>query len=275
MKKSFLKTALITCTVLTGMISCDNVEEDLIPEQEEEREITAQEMRNEKNPYDKQGILHNELLDYYIEHTDDVKDITPDRWIVITKAFYDSKKMDFEAVNIENYKENLHLYEKAAMNSSDLSFDLCKYVPILCDGGSTGPYDPTPAFPGPFFSDDGNADNDSTHTNRVVEYLRAVRAEEDKILANTKLSDEERIALLNYTAVARHSAGYWHNVMHVQKSKNNWYGYAIQSEAAARPCLACDAIYADALGTAVGTVLMNDTAGAILGAYASAISILY
>ncbi|WP_461533919.1 hypothetical protein [Sinomicrobium sp.] len=275
MKNLFFTTALILGSL---MISCDTTQadEDLdLTQKKEEREITAKEMCNEKNPYDEQGVIHNELLDFYIAHTEDVKDINPDRWIAITKEFYESKKMDFNTVDIGTFKEAIYIFEEANMYGDNLILNLCEYVPFLCNIGTPGPYNPSPTWPDPFFNSEGNDDENLTDTERALNYLQSIKTEENKILENSELNDEERIALLNYTAVARYSAGYWHNVMRVQKSKSDWYEFAEQSVAAIGPCYLCDVVRVDAVATAVGSALLNDTTGAILGAYASAVFMLY
>ena len=79
--------------------------------------------------------------------------------------------------------------------------------------------------------------------------------------------------MLVQLSVARHSAGYWHNVVNIQKEKSPYYNDWINVDAQLADCKLCDVVGADAVGGLVGS--LGGPAGAAGGAaVASAASVL-
>ncbi|RAV30542.1 hypothetical protein DN748_03330 [Sinomicrobium soli] len=230
------------------MISCDQ-EDDTMPIPKKEREISAKEMRNEKNPYDNQGVLHNEFLDYFITHIDlNTKEVNREKLMTLVEDFHKTKKMDFGASEIEVYNEVFDLYGKVEIHLPGPLDRLCKYIPMICD--ILKPQGPILAFP------DLDDNQEGTATDQVLDFIENIKVAEQKILADTQMEEIEKYALLNYTTVARHSAAYWHNEMHVQKSQSNWYN--AETDMVAAYCWKC--------------VGKSDVEGAIGGAISGALA---
>ncbi len=210
--------ALAICTVLTVVVSCDQEDDNTpLPIEKKEREIKVSEMRYEKNPYDDQGMLHNEFLDFFITRVDlSSKEMNREKLFSLIEEFHSVKKIDFEASDIEIYHKVFDFYAEAKIHypGSESISRLCKYfdIPILCDIIKW-------PFPTLLTLDDVE---EGEATDRILKYIEEIKAAEAKILEDTRMDEIEKYALLNYATVARHSAAYWHNEMHVLKSQSNW-----------------------------------------------------
>ncbi len=253
--KNILKFALIALFGGFLLASCQK-EKDNTPKKTE-KAITLQQMENPDNPYDKQGKLHNEMLDYVAKTTDisSAKELTSEDMIGVVKKFYDVKKMDFSSRQMKGYEELFSIYAELGYGNGTAMLDskLCEWFPALCNAGP-GPYLPAPDMP-LFLLD---SDDGGTSTGRTLNFIDSVKVIESKILANKDLSDKQRRAFLCRSSVARFSAGYWHNVLTIQKENSPYYE---SIQALEGPCVTCDVLGGDAAGAAVGALVGGVGAG--------------
>src|SRR5690606_6884890 len=114
--------------------------------------------------------------------------------------------------------------------------NFCRWFPGICDI-----FTPSPTFPYGLPLPMLSKDNGGTSTDRTLKFIEAVKEIENKILNDKTLSEEQQKALLNQQAIARYSAGYWHNVNAIQKDKSGYYD-AFQNVEAAKVCHTCDVV---------------------------------
>lgn len=235
------------------LASCDESGLSTQPAESQEREISATEMAHQENPYDKQGAIHNEFLDYFITHRDTSEVINPEKMLAIYKGFYASKNMEFGDKQIAGYRELFHTYGEIASIGGPYTEFLCEEFPFICDILT-----PSPTIPLPVGLLD--EDNGGTSTERTLQFIKAVKTNENKISSDKDLTEEQKKVLLTQHAVARYSAGYWHNVWAIQKDESGYYG-PFQEIEAAQVCGTCDVVGADAAGAAVGALVGGVGAG--------------
>ncbi len=253
MKNSFNLT-LITVVALFLITSCDKKETQQM-KPKAEKEITAEQMKNSSNPYDKEGELHNRFLDYFIAKTDVKNEMNRDKVYVIYEGFHKENKLEFGDKESSGFGDLMDAYSELSIGGPYIDLDICKQFPALCNITGTGPYNPLEIL----IPSDG-----TTSTERTLTYIKQIAGEEAKVLRNEELEDDQKKALLNYYAVARYSSAYWHNVANIQKSKSGWYDSFSQGDVAAL-CHTCDVVGADAAGAAVGA-LVGGPIGAGVGA---------
>lgn len=229
-------------------VSCDESSLSSGPEQSPEEKILAKQMAYDKNPYDKEGAMHNEFLDYFITHKDSTKEL-----LDIYAKFYHSKDMEFGDEQMAAYRELFQTYRQIPSIGGPYTETFCEKYPRFCDILT-----PSPTFPIPIALLGEN--NGDTSTERTLQFIKAVKTNENQIIADKGLSDRQRKALLTQHAVARYSAGYWHNVTAIQKEESGYYGPFQKSEAAL-----IDVVAADELGAIVGGII-GGPAGAGYGA---------
>lgn len=261
--KSILKFA--AAAILGGIIltSCHKDKND-IP-QNVEKKITLNQMENPDNPYDEQGKIHNEFLDYAAEAIDigSTKEMTSKATLDLVKRFYTSQQMDFDARQMKAYEELFRNYAESGIGNDGgviaLKSRWCEYFPGLCDVLKT-------CLPTFLLS----KTNGGTPTGRTLKFIDSVKQVERKILLDKDYTDKERKTLLTLTSVARFSAGYWHNVTKIEKGNSPYYK-SIQAPALS-DCPTCDIVMGDAVGAAVGTIIpaVGTGTGAAIGSLAVA-----
>jgi len=259
LKNKIMKTLqnLIVIALFTTMslTSCQK-EEVLIPTKEE-KEISNTQMKNAKNPYDDQGSLHNDFLDHFIAASDGKKEINPEKMLSIYKSFYAKNKMEFGEEQSASYRKIFEVYGEMKIGRPvpTLPLNLCRLFPAICDILT-----PSPTFPFGLPVTILGDKNTSTSTERTLKFIEAVKALEAKVIADKGLSADHKKALLHQQAIARYSAGYWHNVQHIQQSQSGYYT-DFQAGDVAALCHVCDVVGADAAGAAVGALVGGVGAG--------------
>lgn len=261
--KSILKFA--TAAIFGGIIltSCHKDKND-IP-QKVEKKITLNQMQNPDNPYDEQGKIHNEFLDYAAKAIDigSTKEMTSKTTLDLVKRFYTLKQMNLGARQMKAYEELFRNYAESGIGNdggvSALKSQWCEYFPGLCDILRT-------CLPTILLS----KTNGGTSTGRTLKFIDSVKQVERKIFLDKGYTDKERKALLSLASVARFSAGYWHNVAKIKKENSPYYK-SIQVLALS-DCPACDVVMGDAVGAAVGSAIpaVGTGAGAAIGSLAVA-----
>lgn len=259
MKKVF-NIALSSIFALLLMTSCDKEEAKIIPEQE--KEISNKEMAYEKNPYDKGGEIHNDFLDHFIKNFKSSEEINSDELFNHVKSYFEKNKMEFGEEEQSNYFEAMKGYSDLKIGTTPISVNLCRYFPYICDLLTPSPFNPQMLSI--------NNSNGGTSTSQTLSFIANVKKEEDKTMADKKMSDEDKRILLSYYSVARHSAGYWHNVNSIEKGSSPWSKHVNTT----RPAAFKDVVAADAAGTAVGNWLGGPGLGDVLGGIASALAYL-
>ncbi|TJZ60012.1 hypothetical protein FAZ15_14095 [Sphingobacterium olei] len=243
---------------LLGVVTLTSCQKDDLPgAQVEEREISAKQLQNSKNPYDEEGALHNAFLDHFIAKSDGKKEMNPEKMLEIYASFYAANDMEFGEEQVAGYHKLFEVYGEMNIERpiSSLPPNLCRWFPIICEILT-----PSPTFPYALPTGLLNAENGNNSTERTLKFIQAVKDIEGKILADKELSDEKRKALLNQYAVARYSAGYWHNVSAIQKGRSGYYESFQDAEIAAL-CHTCDIVGADAAGAVVGALVGGVGAG--------------
>ncbi|WP_196937443.1 hypothetical protein [Sphingobacterium pedocola] len=250
--QNLILIALLSTFTLT---SC---QKDEIPGSKvEEREISTKQMQNGKNPYDEQGVLHNAFLDHFIAKADGKKEMNPDKMLSIYASFYAANKMEFGDEQIAGYQKLFNAYGELKIGRPVPPFPLnfCRLFPAICDILT-----PSPTFPFALPTGLLNGQNGDSSTERTLKFIEAVKMTEANILADKELSEDHKKVLLNQHAIARYSAGYWHNVSAIQKGKSGYYDDFQDADIAAL-CHVCDVVGADAAGAAVGALVGGVGAG--------------
>lgn len=253
--KNLLNTIAVALIALFMFTSCDKTDE--MPVEQQEREISNAQMQNSKNPYDKEGELHNAFLDYFIAKADGRKEMNREKMLKIYADFYASQKMEFGEEQIAGYEELFDAYSEMNIGVPSPNFppQFCRWFPVICDILT-----PSPTFPYLLPLGLLNENNGGTSTDRALKFIDVVKENEVKIMASKELSEEQKKALLNQHAIARYSAGYWHNVSAIQQNNSGYYD-AFQEADAAKVCHTCDVVGADAAGAAVGALVGGVGAG--------------
>lgn len=259
MKKVF-NIALSSIFALLLMTSCDKEEAKIIPEQE--KEISNKEMAYEKNPYDKGGAIHNDFLNYFIKNIKSSEELNADELFNHVKTYLEKNKMEFGEKEQANFSEAMKGYSDLQIGTAPIYINLCKYFPFICDILNPSPFNPQMISV--------NNSNGGTSTSQTLNFIASIKKEEDKVIADRKMSDEDKRILLSYYSVARHSAGYWHNVNSIKKESSLWSKHVNTP----RPAALKDVVAADAAGTAIGTFIGGPGLGNVLGGIASALAYL-
>ncbi len=251
--QNLMSVLLISALSFTSCNKAEDVE--LI--QKVEVEVTTKQMQNEKNPHDQEGALHNSYLDFFAKKMDGKKEMNQDKLLKLYSEFYASQKMDFGDEQINGYKKLFEAYDMMAIGRPlpVLPTNLCRWFPAICDL-----FSPSPTFPFGLPTGLLNEDNGGTSTERTLKFIEQIKANETKLLADKSLTEEKREALLSQHAVARYSAGYWHNVNAIQKSKSPYFETFQEADVQAL-CHTCDVVGADAAGAAVGALVGGVGAG--------------
>lgn len=239
MKKVF-NIALSSVFALLLMTSCDKEEAKIIPEQE--KEISSKQMAFEKNPQDKDGAEHNAFLDYFGKNVNLSAEVNSDIVMKSVKGFHEKNNMEFGDEELYRYTTIIEEIKVQQIGGPATEYDICKRYPGICDLMDRLQSElPTQML---------DASNGGTSTKRTLGFIERLKAEETKVMADTKLSDEEKEAALSFYSIARHSAAYWHNVAHVAKDRSPWFD-SFNAEVEAK-CHTCDVVAADAAGSIFG-----------------------
>ena len=247
----------ITLMALCGMlmfISCDEINSTTEKEPPQETEITVKQIQNSENPYDEEGAIHNEFLDYLVEEIGDTKTLDEEKTMDIIKNFYEENKMEFGGEQSQGFSQLFSAYgqlgQPGPLFPSPVD-ELCRWFPALCDiFNPTGPF-----IPYALQTDILNDENGATTTERTLKFIEATKEQESKALADREIEEEHRTALLAQYAIARYSAAYWHNAEYIQKESNGYYGDLTDGDAIAKACHTCDVVGSDAAGAAVGSLV--------------------
>lgn len=238
--KNLFNITLSTMVALFFMTSCSKDEEVKVSPTKEFK-ISNEEMANEKNPYDKSGAIHNEYLDFFIKNVKTSEEVGLEKTLLITEQFHKENKMEYGDVEREKYFTLFETYAEAQKTGGPVIEWICKTYPKICEFINPSPFNPFTLL---------NASNGGTSTDRTLKFIEEIKAKEAKILSERNLEGENLERVLNYFAVARYSAGYWHNVAYVQKERSPWYE-TISEPNQAKPCHTCDIVKADADGATV------------------------
>lgn len=239
--KNLFNITLSTMVALFFMTSCSkNEQEKVIPTKEVE--ISSKEMANDRNPYDKSGALHNDYLDFFIKNVEPSEEVGIEKTLLITEKFHKENKMEYGEQDREKYITLFEIYGEAQKIGGPVTNWICRTYPKLCEFINPSPFNPFPLL---------STTNGGTSTDRTLKFIEEIKAKEAKVMSEKSLEGEDLERVLNYFAVARYSAGYWHNVAYVQKEKSPWYETTFSEANLAKPCHSCDIIKADADGATV------------------------
>ncbi len=244
--KTLFKSGLAILSCLIILTAC-NKEND-VQVNETEKEITAQQMQNKNNSEDQVGMLHNRFLDYFAANTKIDSEVNFDLFLNVYTKFAAENKIDFNDVQrrtLSSSYSSLREMVGANNNISNISLDMCKRFPALCNITGTGPYNPNNLL---------DKANGGTSYQRTLKYIDAIKSIEAKVIASKEIAEDDKRAILAYYTVARHSASYWHNVENVYQGKSYWYNTSNAEASAARPCQQCNVVNADITGAVVGSV---------------------
>jgi len=261
----------LLATVL--VISCDGVTSGDVKEPAE-KEITVEQMSNPDNPYDEEGAIHNKFLDYFVKATAEDSAISRDQIAVVIRNFYEENGMKYGDEQMRAQSQVFEVYTQLGIGNPQTVFPrpidgFCEQFPIICDIlNPTGPFIP-------YLLQNGDLDdeNGGTSTDRTLKFIETTKEQEAKVLADRELSDEHRNGLLVQYAVARYSAGYWHNVKSIQQEESGYYNDFAEAELAA-DCHVCDVVGSDAGGAGVGALIGGPVGGGIGAGVASAASVI-
>lgn len=258
--QKWFAAALAICMVFS-FTHCD-VDDDTPPEKE--KAITALQMSNPDNPFDAEGAAHNDFLDYFIANADlSQSEWDRDDWFAILESYHASKGQVFTTEFQDYYDQFINVYKEAgAIPCANWPYDICLCLPWLCDWIITG----LPLLP--FTLPDPNSSE--TEYERNLAFIGELKFLELQVLEDDSLSTATRDVYLKYYAVARYSAGYWHNVINVEQAESQWY--ELLDLNSGRQCVSCDIINADAAGAAVGALIAGPP-GALAGAAAASAAV--
>lgn len=258
----FFFIAVVFCLIT---FSCEkDKEEDNQPITE--RLILKTETENLNNDQDRMGQLHNDYLDFFISRYDGQTTVNRRYLLEITKEFYDRNNLTY---NEEEIVAVFDIFRRMEADNVDLevaintqSSTICDYIPLLCDIGDTGPYNPYP-FP------DFNFSTSGSNTDKVLDFINRTKRLENEVLNSDEYNEEQKYIISHYLATARYSHQYWHN-QEVLGNESPWAAYMDEIKLA-QDCPACKDDVAGAIGGAIG----GGPAGALAGAVgASAASII-
>lgn len=245
----------ITLTALFGillLISCDSVNNDNKKDQPEEREILASQIENPDNPFDKEGAIHNDFLDYFGQATAEDTVLDQESILKVIREYYAQNEQEFGEEETAAFARLFEGYGELGIagpifpRPSDI---FCRWFPQLCDiFNPSGPFIPFALKTGSL-----NPENGSTSTERTLQFAKEVKELETKLLESEEIDGNAKEALLAQYAIARYSAMYWHNVS-TQQVKGGYTEEFAEAQAAAT-CHTCDVVTADAAGAALGSII--------------------
>ncbi len=260
--KKLMNFSCVAILLFTLATSCTKDKNAPKPVAEANRSITAEQMANPQNPFDRQGVIHNEFLDFYIQNTDPGQKLTQKEAVSLFQKFSEENQLEGTQKNKEAF---LVVYQgsQERIKIGGLFDDfLCKYFPALCR--IINHPGPGPTFPGPIFLNGLDMSNKTTARKNVMSFIKQIKTTEGNIVNSKKgrqYSKADTIQLL-YCAIARYSSAYWYNAAYVQTENNPWIGTLPEAQLA-EFCWGC-IIEADATGAAVGYALGGPIAGPVI-----------
>lgn len=257
--KTFQKcfAAALAIGMVFSFIQCDLLPD---PPVEKEKAISTMQMSNPANPFDADGVAHNDFLDFFIANADlSQSEWDRDDWFAILESYHGSRGQAFTTEFQDYYDQFINVYKEAyTIPCPNWPRSICQCLPWLCDIIILDlPFLPLTA-PDP--------NSDVTEYERNLAFIEEVKILESQVLEDDSLSMATRDVYLKYYAVARYSAGYWHNVINVEQELNPWFEYLDLS--GGRESELNDILAADAAGAAIGA-LLGGPPGALAGAAAA------
>lgn len=273
--KNIFKVTLVALCGMLMFISCDDINSSTEKEPPAEKAITAQQMQNDKNPFDNEGVMHNKFLDYIGKEMADDTTRSIDRLNMIIERFYTQNNMEFTREDMQMYSTVFDVFKELNIGGPvqeypfvELAESLCSQYPEVCDLLSpTGPYNPYEAP-----SDILQENEETTSTERTLKFIDSTKEIETKLMRDKTLEDLQKNAILAKLSVARHSAGYWHNASYIQKGDNPYFEDWLDVQKLA--CGTCDVIQTDAAGAAIGGLFGGLPGAGIVGGVASAAAVV-
>lgn len=233
----FFSIAFVSSMLLFSCSDDDKI--DINPE----RVITNKETRNDQNDQDSFGQYHNDYLDFFIARDDFQDGVNRDYLLQITREFYALNDLPYNADESDKIFNKLNDFDRNRISMDDVLSNqvstICEYIPILCDFGP-GPFNPYP-FP------DFNLMSSGNNTDKVLDFIERAKTLENEIIRSDKFSEEQKMIILQYNAVARYSHQYWHN-QEILGNESPWADY-IEDDIIE---LACDTCKEDVKGAIVG-----------------------
>jgi hypothetical protein len=249
--------AVLAMCVVFSFVYCDQVDDN---PPEKEKAITTLQMSNPANPFDAEGVAHNDFLDFFIANADlSQSEWDRDDWFAILESYHASKGQIFTTEFQDYYDQFINVYKEAdAIPCLNWPQDICLCLPWLCDWIITG----LPLLPLTL----PNPSSGVTEYERNLAFIDEVKFLEAQVLEDDSLSMATRDTYLKYYCVARYSAGYWHNVINVEQELNPWFEYLDLNSG--RESVLNDILQADAAGALIGG-LLGGPPGAIAGSAAA------
>ena len=245
------------------MITCKKNNDTSAPV---EKELKTSDLQNLNNPNDQVGQIHNEFLDYFIQHADlTLKKVTRGKLLQITQAFYISKNLPFGSTESSQFTLMLDAIASAEKSNCDWISDPCTCIPNLCS--LTIDF---PTLPSDLLSET----QAGTSSDRTLNFIKSVKVTEQKIIDDKVMSADKKAILLNYFSIARYSIGYWNNVYNVYKTNNLFYPYLQLKSAALEEGDIWEIVLADLRGARYGFWLGGAGGAAAGAAICSAIKAL-
>jgi hypothetical protein len=196
------------------MFGCGNKEELKI----EEKLVSNEEMQNTSNKMDFYGKEHNEFLDYFaanVKFSSPQSVMSKKEVYPMVEGFNKLKGRPFGEREIGLLNDFYSKMDKAEKNGlfmgPFLPAQYCKWFPWL-------PYCNVP-FPLP---SELLTRKSTSYNKNVLDFIKAVKDIEDKVLADKVMKEDEKGFWLQYYSIARHSAAYWYNELIVKKENSVW-----------------------------------------------------
>jgi hypothetical protein len=254
--------------LIAALTSCTEELESIIDRSA--KEITNTQMSNPKNPYDDEGRIHNQYLDYFGTRLSAIKEdgeLTSEEIKKVTTEFY--LKFLNEEKDSKDLDSVMRIFDKVGFGgqgkSQNILPDICKYFPSLCELLEF----PYPELPFDLLIANGGSEvRWETAYEESLASIENLRAYEEKITGTSK-GDELR---LMYCAVARWSTGYWYNAQYFRDSNNAWSELFTDQIV---HCATCDIIAGDTGGAAIGSLGGPIGAGIGAGIASAAVAIEY
>ncbi len=256
--KSFQKSLAATLALCLGLsfTQCNKVDD--LPEKE--KAITNAQMSNPDNPFDHEGLAHNDFLDFFIVNAElDQPEWNREDWFAILETYHAANGQAFTREYQAYYNEFFNVYQESeAFPCTNFPYNLCYCLPWLCDIFK-------PDLPKlPFTLPDPKGG--TTEYERNLAFIGELKFLESELLKNETIDSGLRDIYLKYYCNARYSAGYWHNVINVEQGQSKWYEHLDLDSG--RQCVSCEIVEADAAGAAVGALIAGPP-GALAGAAAA------
>lgn len=253
-KRHFKFSLGIFCGLLL-FISCDDINSSTEKEPPVEQEITVQQMQNKNNPFDQQGVVHNEFLDYFGNQAAEDTAISERQLLSLLSQFYEKKGREFGDERNQFYLRFFDALQEMNIGGPvsefpNLATSICEQYPDICDVlNAKEEYQPYQVQIQLL-----NEDNEGSATEKVLKFIATTIEQETMLMRDKNIEDGVKNAILSQLSVARFSASYWHNMLYIQKDKNPLYKGWIDADSKLEYRQYGDVVRADAVGALVGSV---------------------